>query len=234
MRNKPNEWISIADLMTGVVGVVLLFFVMMAMLAHKIEANTSSKDRTATDREQSETDRRNKMSALMGEIRTATGDYQGVRVDTENAVIDFGDRARFATNDDKLTTEQQRLLRSFVSEILTVARGEDGSQWIKRIVIEGFTDKRGSYLYNLNLSLRRSQRVLCALLGPPAPGEQPMSQRDKDDVRRLFLVGGYSSNLSKASLDESRRIELSLEFYAIDENRTNYASTDNDPGQCAI
>lgn len=45
MRNKPNEWISIADLMTGVVGVVLLFFVMMAMLANKIESNAPTHDR---------------------------------------------------------------------------------------------------------------------------------------------------------------------------------------------
>ncbi|MDQ0248395.1 outer membrane protein OmpA-like peptidoglycan-associated protein [Sphingomonas kyeonggiensis] len=46
MRNKPNEWISIADLMTGVVGVVLLLFVMMAMLANKLESSGSTSART--------------------------------------------------------------------------------------------------------------------------------------------------------------------------------------------
>lgn len=46
MRNKPNEWISIADLMTGVVGVVLLLFVMMAMLANKLESSGPTSART--------------------------------------------------------------------------------------------------------------------------------------------------------------------------------------------
>jgi len=46
VRNKPNEWISIADLMTGVVGVVLLLFVMMAMLANKLESSGPTSART--------------------------------------------------------------------------------------------------------------------------------------------------------------------------------------------
>jgi len=38
-------------------------------------------------------------------------------------------------------------------------------------------------------------------------------------LRDLFLVGGYSFNSARASLEESRRIELRMEFFQLDEPR---------------
>ena len=60
-------------------------------------------------------------------------------------------------------------------KILTIANDDLGKKWLKQIVVEGFTDQQGTYLFNLNLSLQRSQRVLCALLAEPLPGERSMS-----------------------------------------------------------
>ena len=234
MKNKPNEWISIADLMTGVVGVAVLFFVMMAMLANKIQSDGSQKDRSATQREQQETDRQHEIDHLMENMARAAAGQEGIHVDTDHAVIDFGDRARFESGSYRLTPEQEQLLRSFVPQVLAVARGANGTKWLKRVVIVGFADGEGKYLANLNLSLQRSQRVLCALLRPSAPGEAPMGIGDQDNVRRLFLVGGYSSNSAKETWKASRRIEFRLEFYAFNEQKTGYAPTDADPGPCAI
>ena len=39
-------------------------------------------------------------------------------------------------------------------------------KWFKR-VLTGYTDKTGSYLYNLNLSLKRAERVVCILMSDP-------------------------------------------------------------------
>lgn len=150
-------------------------------------------------------------------------------------MIDFGDRARFETSSFTLRPDQERLLRTFVPEVLAVARDRGGQRWLKRIVVEGFTDRRGSYLYNLNLSLERSQRVLCALMAPAAADERPMQRAELEEIRRLFLVGGYSSNSAKESLDASRRIELRLEFYGIDEPaRTAAAPFEGEFGACAL
>ena len=106
---------------------------------------------------------------------------------------------------------------------------------MKRIVAEGFADQRGTYLFNLNLSMQRSQRVLCALLAPPLPDESAMSEEELEQIRELFLVGGYSFNSAKPSLEASRRIELRLEFFSVDEKRP---ATDvvprGDFGRCAL
>ena len=130
--------------------------------------------------------------------------------------------AHFDKGKHTLTSEQARLLRAFVPEVLAVARDELGRKWLKRVVVEGFASPEGDYLYNLNLSLQRSQRVLCVLLAQPYPGERAMSQSELEQIRDLFLVGGYSFNAAKfnaitASYDESRRVELRLEFLGIGE-----------------
>jgi hypothetical protein len=133
-------------------------------------------------------------------------------------------------------------------------------RWLKRVVVEGFTDNTGSYLYNLNLSLDRSQRVMCVLLsgeyGAPKssapvpstfllPGEaplqpkiiqtvKPLTPEQQTLIKQLFLVGGYSSNSLKSTDDESRRIEFRIEFYQVDDDRALPAPVTSDTGRCVI
>ena len=200
-------WISFADLMTALM-VLFLLVMSVALLAVT---------RTISERERIQAESQKQIDDFLDKIEAAADRYPGVRVDRERKVIDFGDRARFDSASFKLTTEQDKLLRAFVPEVLTVARDKGASRWLKRIVVEGFTDRQGSYLYNLNLSLQRSQRVLCVLLAPPVSGERVMTSGEHEQIRKLILVGGYSSNSTKKSLDASRRIELRLEFFGVDE-----------------
>jgi hypothetical protein len=107
-----------------------------------------------------------------------------------------------------------------VPEILAIAGNDLGKKWIKRIVVEGYADPRGGYLYNLNLSLQRSQRILCALLLRPNPNDRVLTPEERKQIRELFLVGGYSFNEAKESLERSRRAELRLEFWGLGEPRS--------------
>lgn len=218
-------WISFADLMTAL---MVLFLLVMSVALLSVTKTVSEAERAKAERERD-------IDALLEKVRQATDRYPGVTVDKSRNVIDFGDRARFDTASHHLNSEQAKLLRAFVPEILVIAQDDLGKRWIKRIVVEGFADQRGTYLYNLNLSLQRSQRVLCVLLGPPLPDEAPMNPEQLEQIRELFLVGGYSFNSAKSSFDESRRIELRLEFLSIGEQRP---STEGIPrgnfGACAL
>lgn len=200
-------WISYADLMTALM-VLFLLVMSVALLAVT---------RKVSEEEMRRVERLKDITLLLERIAKAADRYPGVSVDMDRNVIDFGDRARFETASFSLTSEQARLLRAFVPEVLAIARDPLGKKWLKRIVVEGYTDQRGTYLYNLNLSLERAQNVLCALLAPPLREEPPMSLDEMEQIRALFLVGGYSYNSAKKSLDESRRIELRLEFFGPDE-----------------
>ncbi len=210
-RNKEEGekpfWISFADLMTAL---MVMFLLVMSVALMAVTDQVSAADRNKAKREQ-------EIDQLLAVIEKAAEKYPGIFVDKNRSVIDFGDRARFDTGSSTLTKDQAQYLSLFVSEMLVVAHGELGKKWLKRIIAEGYADQRGDYLLNLNLSLQRSQRVLCALLAP-APGQVYMlTPAEKEQVRDYFLVGGYSFNSAKKSLEESRRIELRLEFYGLDE-----------------
>ncbi len=218
-------WISYADLMTAL---MVLFLVVMSVALVAVTKTVSRAERQKAVRDQ-EIDR------LMAHITGVAAAFPGMRVDPQRHVVDFGDRARFDTNSHQLTREQARALRAFVPTVLQIARDDLGRKWLKQIVVEGFADPRGTYLFNLNLSINRAQRVLCVLLEPAAADERPLREEELEQIRELFLVGGYSFNSARASLEESRRIELRLEFLEVNESRVPMTATQPGTfGACAI
>lgn len=197
-------WISYSDLMTAL---MVLFLVALTVALMAVTHGISETEKQKESREED-------IQQVLQVLQQAARDFPGVSV--RGRAIDFGDRARFETNSHRLTDSQAQLLRAFVPRVLAAARDPLGEKWLKRIVVEGFADSRGTYLHNLNLSQQRSQRVLCVLL---ADTPDALSDGDKQQVRNLFLVSGASFNAQKDSPEESRRIELRLEFLELGEPR---------------
>ena len=216
-------WISFADLMTAL---MVLFWVVMAVALLAVTKTVSEQQRKAA---QHEID----VEECILTAAHAAQRHEGVKVDTRRRVIDFGDRARFAFNSSALSGEQDGVLRRFVPELLEMAGTGSCKRVLKRIVVEGYTDKKGSYLSNLNLSLMRSQRVLCAMFATNGPS--PLSDEQKQAVRDIFLVGGYAFNSSKDTPEESRRVEMRLEFLGIGEVRPEPTNGETaNFGTCAL
>ena len=226
-RSRRDEaekpfWISFADMMTAL---MVLFLVVMSVALLAVTKKVSEQERA-------ETEHRQDIAEIMRRFEQAADRYEGIRIDLSRAVIDFGDRARFAFGKWNLSPEQESVLRQFVPDILTLANDELGRRVMKRIVVEGYTDRTGSYLSSLNLSLLRSQRVLCAMFA--RSGAHLLTEDQKADVRNLFLVGGYSFNASRESAEESRRVEMRIEFLGIGERRADPVPLSNDFGECAL
>jgi outer membrane protein OmpA-like peptidoglycan-associated protein len=218
-------WISFADLMTAL---MVLFLVVMGVALLAVTTNVSEQDRQAEQHRQ-------QIDLILDRFAQAAAHYEGVQVDRERRVIDFGDRARFGFGQSNLSEQQAALLRQFVPEVLQLADDDLGHKLLKRIVVEGYTDRTGSYLSNLSLSLQRSERVLCALLA--VQGEHLLSLPQKQAVRNLFLVGGYAFNTAKDTDEQSRRVEMKLEFLGVGEARPAAAAAaadGSDFGDCAL
>jgi outer membrane protein OmpA-like peptidoglycan-associated protein len=215
-------WISFADLMTAL---MVLFLVVMGVALLAVTKN-------ATEREKKEEQHRRDIELILDRFEQAAKRYDGIKVDRARGVIDFGDRARFALSKFNLTPDQEAVLRQFVPEILVLANDDLGKRVLKRIVVEGYTDKTGSYLNNLNLSLQRSQRVLCTMFATAGPSL--LSDEQKENVRSLFLVGGYSFNAAKETDEESRRVEMRIEFLGLDEQRPQSPPQAANFGVCAL
>ncbi len=200
-------WISFSDMMTAL---MVLFLVVMTVTLLAITHTISQAERMKTVRDA-------EINKLMAKIREASQDFPGITL--KGSTIDFGDQARFDTDSYRLNREQAQHLRAFVPSVLKIARDPLGKKWLKRVVVEGYADQRGTYLHNLDLSMQRSERVLCALLAMPEPQEKSLSPEDRLLIEQLFLVGGASFNSLKKTLEESRRIELKLEFLEMGETR---------------
>jgi outer membrane protein OmpA-like peptidoglycan-associated protein len=210
-------WISFADLMTAL---MVLFLVVMAVALLTItRAQTSPSPpvpKTAPPTPKTEvakpaTPEIEEIKKLLQQVAAAVDAAPGVRLDARRHVIDFGDRARFETGSHRLDSASAKLLREFVPQLLAITQTELGQRWVRRVVVEGFADPRGSYLYNLNLSLQRAERVICTLLD--SAGEGPtLNDAQRMQVKGIFAVGGFSFNDQRPSLDASRRIEMRIEF----------------------
>ncbi|CAN5767718.1 OmpA family protein [soil metagenome] len=194
-------WISFSDLMTALM-VLFLVSMAVAMLA------VTPKPKPKVDEKRSRDDM---ILACLEDLNALTqnSDFAGVRVRGNS--IEFGSLVLFG--DGMHTFEKQdheKFIRKFVPKVLGVARSPTCETWLKKVIVEGFASQTGDYLYNLNLSYLRSQRVLCTLLDSRAP--DALSVADRKFIQTLFLVGGSSFNTTAGNAAAMRRVELKLEF----------------------
>ena len=226
-RNGKDEaekpfWISFADMMTAL---MVLFLVVMgvALLAitHKEKVQISAAE-----------EHQKNIDFCFARLSERALAYSGVKVDESRQAIDFGGIAQFAFAKSTLLPQQEASIRSFIPEVLNLASDDVCKTVFKRVIAEGYTDSKGSYLSNLNLSLQRSQRVLCALFSKK--GDFLLDDAQKEQVRSLFLVGGYSFNNTRESDEESRRVEMRIEVLGLGENRPETPPSDGNYGECAL
>jgi len=204
-------WISFSDLMSAL---MVLFLVALSVALLAVTKKVS-------DEERDDKARADAIAAFMGDIKKVVSEkeFEGVRV-IDNT-IDFGPRGRFEREgQNMLSAPQRQLLRQFTPKLLERLRTTyAGRNWFKRGVGEGYASQSGKYLFNLNLSLERSERVLCELLREPTNGDAALSEADRRLIATKFLVGGASFNSLRATADDSRRIEFKLEFKSRMERR---------------
>lgn len=219
-RNGSDEaekpfWISYADLMTSLM--VLFLVVMLASLlaltqsvraAAKINTENEQQAKelkSIREREKAFNDLRTRVQSQLAQAAKA----KGLKF-RDGDTVDFGTRALFDKNKDSLTGPQIRVLRDFAPDVVRIANSVDGKKVISSVVVEGFASPEGTYLDNLDLSARRSERALCALLEPGNPSI-PTSMRES--IRALFTTAGASSNSFKKDAKTSRRIEMRIDYY---------------------
>ncbi len=201
-------WISFSDLMSAL---MVLFLVVMSVALLAVTKKVSEEERLVAERDRD-------IAALMDDIRQLATQYEDVKV--VGTTIDLGRRAIFEKEGQHtLSPSQRELLRGFTPPLLAKLRHSPaGRKWFKRAVVEGYASQTGTYLFNLNLSLMRSQRVLCELLLTDAQGQR-LADEDRRLIAQRFFVGGASFNSLRSSAEESRRIEFRLEFKTRDEVR---------------
>ncbi|MBR7069123.1 MAG: OmpA family protein [Oxalobacter sp.] len=214
--NEPEKpfWISYADLMTALMFLFLAIMVVSIMsISHEINLATAG-----------EKGRSEAIGMLCENIKKEAESINGnIHVNCKNNNIHFGSVGTFDQNSYALSDEGQKALNDVIPIILKVSESEEGKRWFKQIVIEGFTDTDGSYLYNLDLSVKRSEYVMCSLLDPKIGAKDKLTAEQRRLIKELFLAGGVSFNSAKESKQASRRVELRLQFFGLKDNPNRLA-----------
>lgn len=230
-------WISFADLMTALMALFLVVMV-VALTQVRTDINTD---------EVVESQRNTDIDRFMQQIQALEQQgFAGITVDISNRTVSFNENAYFEQNSDRLNLKSAEFARAFTKQLISLIN-QQNPDWLGKVVVEGFTDRTGDYLLNLDLSLRRSQRLLCVLLDERNPSEIEFSRAEVELIKQTFFVGGYSSNLQKNSDAESRRIEFRMEFKPLQkhlvegavkavpvEPKTSASLTVGPTGQCRI
>ncbi|MBF0446806.1 MAG: OmpA family protein [Magnetococcales bacterium] len=209
-------WISYADLMTAL---VMLFLVVMSISIVAIST------RPIVEKKERETD----IQIIFDQLeRLAAEKKLDLSIHRTDHTIRFGDKARFGFDSFQLTPQAQQNLQAFVPIMLEAKTSAKGQKWLKRIHIEGYTDATGSYLYNVDLSLKRAESVICALLS----GE--LSTEHRQQLQELLIIDGASITSIKESPEESRRVEVRLEFRQTGDTSQVRPLPEMPLGTCAI
>jgi outer membrane protein OmpA-like peptidoglycan-associated protein len=198
-------WISFSDLMSAL---MVLFLVVMAVTLVSVTQSIDAATRATIERSAAI----NRVMQMIAQDPKSAG----VGVDQQNFRIDLGKEVRFDSGSYAISAASGQFLRNYIPVLLRAKESEDGSRWIRSIVIEGFTDEDGAYLYNLQLSLNRSRSVVCSLF-QTGDATDALTPEQLRKVQELFLVGGYSFNSIKKDKAESRRVEFKVDFWGLDE-----------------
>lgn len=207
-------WISYADLMTAC---MTLFLVVMAVTIVMITKRYETQDAAQQAREAT-------ISACAADLqKIANEKFPGqarIEYSKGDAIrIDLGSIVKFDDNKYAINKDASAFLRMYIPTVLQTVKNNQCKKYFRRVIVEGYTSKTGDYMTNLRLSLERSKEVVCVLARTNSDGSGGLSPEDKNQIKSLFLVGGFSFNSQKKSDEESRRAELKLEFWQLGDDK---------------
>ena len=132
-----------------------------------------------------------------------------VKVDKSSGAITFDSSVVFDTNSYTLTDTGKEFLQVFIPKYISVLLKKDYKDYISEIIIEGHTDTKGQYIYNLNLSQQRANVVAAYCLDEQT---SPLEMEQIEVLRALVTANGRSfsdpilKRNGEVDMDASRRV----------------------------
>lgn len=213
MKDKPNEWVSISDLMAGVMAVVMLLLVMSVL------QKTYSDLKHKQELEKSTSSQREKVSSILTDLKNSLSDSEGlVALDVNAGKITLRDSV--FSRGSACITEQARLAFSSielkVAEFL--AEFETG-----KVFIEGHTDNLPVsrpvtnfdlfctvYDDNFTLSAARAREARKLIVGSLVPA----------NAKRVVVAGyGESQPLPGIPPEDARNRRIEVHFVVQENTR---------------
>ncbi|GIO25871.1 OmpA family protein [Ornithinibacillus bavariensis] len=198
--DEGHFWPSFTDVLTVILlCFILLFIVMMVIKSFQIEEMKRTIDQIMGVRVE-----------LVNELKREFSDASsGITIDEKTGAIIFDTDILFAFDESELKSESYQFLDDFVPKYLDVLLASGYEDYIAEIIIEGHTDKSGSYLYNLELAQDRAYSVASYILGNEFPHKAIQSHlAEKLTVNSKSYTDYRTDENGEYSAEDSRRVEF--------------------------
>ncbi|MCK8827936.1 OmpA family protein [Natroniella acetigena] len=213
-EGKPNFWTSYADIMAG----LLLMFILLLMVVILDYNDTLAQKTEEIEEQKLEIEQsQEKIEEMLGVrkeiVKALQEEFAGtdltLDIDEETGAIRIPGEVFFTVNSTEVSEEGIENLKQFIPMYVGVLLGENFREHISKIIVEGHTDDRGDYMYNLELSQGRALEVVKEIYG------DRFSDFEYKDILRDYLTANgrsYSQPVLKEDgsidRDRSRRVEF--------------------------
>lgn len=213
--NKESNWMSVSDIMTGLM-VIFMFIAISYIL--KVQKQQAAQNQIIENY-------KNTKLALLKELNDEfEEDFKTKRnweaIINEDLSIRFLNESVFFDKDSATIKEDFKIiLNDFFPRYLKILMKDEYKENIVEIRIEGHTDSTGGYMYNVNLSQERASNVLDYF----QEKINALSEKDRELVRYWFTANGFSYGRTldsdgnytlisgeKVNGEKSRRVEFRI------------------------
>src|SRR5690625_585861 len=198
--SEGQFWPSFTDLLTTILlCFILIFITMMVIKSLQIKEMKKTLDQIMGVR-----------AELIEDLRdTFTESTYGIVVDDQTGAIIFNTEVLFAYDDSALKKNSYQFLDEFVPMYLDVLFASGYADYIAEIIIEGHTDRDGSYLYNLQLAQERAYSVAEYILSEQFPYKHIQENLEaKLTVNSKSFTDFRTDDQGEYSAAASRRVEF--------------------------
>ena len=210
-------WVTMTDLMTGLVLVFIVLFFYTYMTSHY-------------DKFQQEIAKENAAKNLQGTLKEQNID---ANIDPSSGVVKISDLELFEVNSYELSDKGKAYLDKFAPIYLnSIFSNEYLKKHIAKIIIQGHTDSQTfkgtysedeQYMKNMELSLNRAFEVANYMTNTP------YNKANGNKLRKMIIVEGASFSEpvlvnGKEDYGKSRRVELKLVLKGQSQDNSNQGS----------
>src|SRR5690625_1408600 len=193
-------WPTFTDLLTTILLCFMLIFIMMMVIKSlQIEEMKKTIDQLMGVR-----------AELVQRLNEEFGERShGIEVDTKTGAIIFDTEILFEYNEAELREESFIFLDDFVPKYLNILLQSGYENDVSEIIIEGHTDRDGSYLYNLELAQNRAYEVAAYILSDEFPHQDIQEKLEqKLTVNSKSYTEFRTDESGQYSADASLRVEF--------------------------
>ena len=222
-EEETSYWLSYSDMMAALLLIFILiisFTILQSQKQYELkEDELIAQQELVAEQQKIMEEQQKQLDELIG-IRTELiealkeefdGTDLSVSVDSKTGSIALDSSILFDSGQYELKDTGQELLRKFLPKYINVLTDNQFKEYVSEIIIEGHTDTRGDYLYNLELSQKRALSVASFCLDS---NQAVLKEKKLEELRKIVTANGKSfSNPvldadGNVDADASRRVEF--------------------------